>query len=266
MLQPASHTFTHAIPTGLRLRQPLSGPLSGLGDAPSQATQDLQRVTANAASTGASIATALLLVVHAGSLVPIVGAAVAAAAAIAIVIEKVFSGCGQTCIEATNIANQVAAKLNENVQNYFAQNPRYASVQVAALAVFDQTWNLLLQACGNPALGSAGQRCISERQRGGVAPWCPNPGHTGCDWFILFRDPIANDPNVQPDPSPTPAPAPAPAPAGSQTVILQPIQNPDGSTSYVQVQSSGGSLPIPLLLGAAALILGLVFSTAGDSK
>ena len=58
------------------------------------------------------------------------------------------------------------------------------------------------QSCGNPALGAAGQRCISERLvRGGSAPWCTKPNNVGCDWYTTIYDPIANDPNVVADPA-----------------------------------------------------------------
>ena len=228
MMQPASFTPRYAVPMGVMF--PSLGELGAT----------IQQETGVIGSTVAS-ATVFIPVVG-----PLVSAAVAAATSFAIAIEGLFAGCGQTCTEATTIANQVEAQLRANLQNYLSQPTHYASVQQASLGVFDRAWSLLLQNCGNPALGSAGQRCISERQRGGVAPWCPNPGHTGCDWFILYRDQIANDPNVVPDPTSS----------SSSTVQMQAVTNPDGSVSYVQVPSSSSfGLPMPLLLGAAALLL-----------
>jgi hypothetical protein len=106
--------------------------------------------------------------------------------------------------QATAIVNQIQSEyLQPNLNRWqsLPPNQKTQSAQVAALAVFDKAWAAVVQGCSNPALGTAGQRCISERQAGGSAPWCPTV--TGCDWFILFRDPIANDPQVIPDPVPS---------------------------------------------------------------
>lgn len=103
----------------------------------------------------------------------------------------VGQGCGQTCIAATEYANQSATLMQQNMQAYFSlPSPRPKSAQTAALANFDALWAGLTssQACGNPQLGDAGKRCISERQRGGKY-----------DDFKFNRDPIANDTNVYAD-------------------------------------------------------------------
>lgn len=141
------------------------------------------------------------------------GAIVAAAGAIAQVIASfgVGSGCGQACIESSNFANQANAALQQNIEGYFAvRTPRPKSVQTAALANFDQLWSWLIssQACGNPQLAAAGQRCITDRQAGGctwkqppssVPPW-GTPAAGACwNWFNGYRDPIANDLNVYDD-------------------------------------------------------------------
>lgn len=123
----------------------------------------------------------------------------AIAAALVGPIAKLFSGCGQTCTQATQFANQAASALDQMKAAYFAQPVRYKSSQTAALSYFDQIAGWLQQACSNPALGDAGRRCISERLvHGGTAPWCPTG--TGCDWITAYRDPIANDAGVVPDP------------------------------------------------------------------
>lgn len=101
------------------------------------------------------------------------------------------NGCGQTCIAATEYANQFATLIQQNKDAYFSvPAPRPKSVQTQALANFDALWNGLIsvQACGNPSLGDPGKRCISERARGGRF-----------DAFTPFRDPIANDPDVYSD-------------------------------------------------------------------
>lgn len=123
-----------------------------------------------------------------------VGAAIAGAYALYALLRNVFSGCGPTCVIASQVADRVESILRQNRDDYLA-GPRTPETQQAALANFDYAWSKLVAACSDPQLGDAGRRCISERQRGGSAPWCPSG--TGCDWFILYRDPIANDPAAQ---------------------------------------------------------------------
>jgi hypothetical protein len=175
----------------------------GVGDVASF-NQNLQSI-GGLASAGAAITVSTLVAM--GSITGPVGAAIGAAAAGIILagqlIAKQFEGCGQTCVVASQDADQVATYLTQNLQAYQSAPIRYASLQAGALNNVDTAFTALRQACSDPNLGAAGQRCISERLvRGGTAPWCPNPGNTGCDWYALFRDPIANDPSVVPDPSP----------------------------------------------------------------
>lgn len=136
----------------------------------------------------------------------------------------VGKGCGQTCITASNYANQAEALMNQNLNAYVSLTTRYQSQQTQALQNFDQLWAGLVSACSNPALNDAGKNCISQRQSGSCAfktspgqgcqpsqsncwvncvysPGGPNGSGNACgDWFIFYRDPIANDPCVQPDP------------------------------------------------------------------
>jgi hypothetical protein len=154
-----------------------------------------------------------------------VGAAIAGAiVAIGLVAQlliKEFSGCGQSCIIASNAANKFEPYLQQNLAGYLSSPIRYASMQAAALANFDTIFNALKQACSDPSLGTAGQRCISDRQAGGCQ-WKASPGswnqvngvwtwtgagpsgsgNTCWNWVVGYRDPIANDPGVVPDPSP----------------------------------------------------------------
>lgn len=86
----------------------------------------------------------------------------------------------------TQIVNGLEPLLRQNVDAYMA-GPRTCADQAAALAAFDTAW-LWLQspaACGRPGYGSAGNRCITDRDRGGQWPW---PAY--------YRDPIANDPEA----------------------------------------------------------------------
>ena len=91
---------------------------------------------------------------------------------------------------ATILVERLEPELIRNLQAYQASD-RTESIQAAALANFDQAWAWLESpdGCGTAALGKAGRACLADRTRGG--------SH---DWFRRYRDPIANDPDVQPDP------------------------------------------------------------------
>lgn len=120
-----------------------------------------------------------------------VGAAVGGAIGIvSSLIGSLFSGGvgGQQKIASTNIVNQVEPLLKQNLAAYLASS-RTSADQEAALANFDAAWSGVVQQCGNPQLGQAGVNCIADRERGATS---------GYDWFALYRDPIADDPNVQP--------------------------------------------------------------------
>lgn len=150
-------------------------------------------------------------------------------------VASLFKGCGETCVQATQYANQAADAWAKIRDLYLSQPVRTKSVQAAALYAFDQTAAQLYKACSNPALGDAGKRCINERLiKGAPAPWCDHPNHIGCDAITTIRDPIANDPDVQPDP-------PAPTVAG-------------------RVQQLVGNIPMPLLLGGVGIGLLLLMS------
>jgi hypothetical protein len=174
------------------------------------------------------------------------GAIVAAVGALTSLIGGLFKP-NLSNIEATHIVDQIQAQyLQPNLDGWRALAPEHKTVsaQAASLAIVDYAFSKVQQGCSNPALGSSGQRCISERLvRGGTAPWCPNPGHTGCDWYALFRDPIANDPNVIPDPAITSA-------GGSVSGAV------DSTVSSIST-ALGGISPVWLGVGliAAALLL-----------
>ena len=209
---------------------------------------------ASATGSLAPIAAAL------GVSVPVLGAIVGAAILGAgYAIQAIMnSGCGQTCIVSTNFANQANAALQQNIAAYFALPiPRPKSSQTAAVANFDMLWNWLQQPqqCGNPALGDAGKRCITDRQSGActwhqaantVPPWGTPPAGACWNWFNGYRDPIANDTNVYDDSS----------------EVLQVI---NGTLTATPIVSSGagastsliGGLPSWWPLAAAAVLIGV---------
>jgi len=214
---------------------------------------------ASATGTLAPVAAAL------GVSVPVVGAIIGAGIlAAGLAIDLIMnSGCGQTCILSTGFANQANAALQQNIEAYFALPiPRPRSSQIAALTNFNTFW-AWLQApsqCGNPQLGSAGQRCITDRQAGActwtqpassVPPWGTPPAGSCWNWFNGYRDPIANDTNVYDDSAEVQAVA-----TGTQTSTQTAASNP---------QSAGVSAGIlglpswwPLAAGAALIALAVV--------
>jgi hypothetical protein len=262
MLQPVTHSWTRAIPTGLgfdphayRNSQRIRG-MGSLGDQQTfQATQ--QGISAGVSAAGAGIAISSALAT--GSIVGLasgIGAAVVAAVALGVLIYKQFEGCGATCTQSTAIANQVAQLLDNNLESYLAQPVHYYSVQQAALHTFNQAWTLLTQNCNNPALGAAGQSCITDRQQGSCAyktspgGWSQgtyirpgaNGSGTACwNWFVGYHDPIANDPTVVPDPT------------GLSVSV-----NSDGSVSVSLPQAS-------VVVGADGSLLSATSSESGAS-
>ncbi len=161
-------------------------------------------VGASAASAAAAGGSAAILGMAPALALPIIGAALVG---VTILVTELIknSGCGQTCIQTSQWANQAADALQKNSDAYFALPvPRPLEAQLVALQNFDAIWAQLSQMCGDPQWGDAGKRCISDRQRG-ACTWKQNRsgGHPGepaigeCwNWFNGYRDPIANDPNV----------------------------------------------------------------------
>jgi hypothetical protein len=146
-------------------------------------------------------------------------------------------------VGATTDANEAERRIQELLEAWNA-SAKTRSEQVAALAAFDAVWAWLISpaGCGNAQLGTAGQRCISERAAGGTVPG------TGGNWFVWYRDPIAHDPNVIPDPA-----------AGSTVT-----RNADGTVTVTPPGGGAGlpaaiaGIPTSALLGGAAILLALV--------
>lgn len=107
--------------------------------------------------------------------VPLVGAAVSA---VALGIQLWLNRKGPQQKVATSAwADEAERLLQENVRAFQAAPSR--EMQSAARENFNRVWGGLVSACGDPAMGEPGRRCISERTRGGR--W---------DWFALYLDPI----------------------------------------------------------------------------
>lgn len=165
----------------------------GFGDTAQEAAQLTSIGGSVAAGTvGVLGSTGTIAASTASLAVPLIGVGVAAVIGAIALIKN--SGCGQTCIITSDDANKIEPLLKQNLDGYMA-GPHTVASQQAALQNFDYLWNMLAQACGNPQLGNAGKRCITDRQAGSCK-WQDNSG--GCwNWFVGYRDPIANDPNVK---------------------------------------------------------------------
>jgi hypothetical protein len=198
-----------------------------------QSTQQISAIAATGANTTVSILKQL------GDISGPVGTAITGIITIAQLLVGIFKGCGQTCVEATSIANQVATVLTQNVQNYVNSPVRTQSMQDAAINNFQTAWSALVANCNNPQLGSAGQNCISQRQQGACAyktspgGWTQNSdgscsytwagangsGSTCWNWFVGFLDPIQNDPCVQSDSAATSSTTSATGTGTTETAI-----------------------------------------------
>jgi hypothetical protein len=122
------------------------------------------------------------------------------------------SGCGATCIQASNVVNQAEPLLAQNLAAYLAlPQPHTAADQQQALANFASVWAVVNNACASPTLGIAGAHCLSDRISGACAyktspggwqngvyvyPGANGSGSTCWNWFVGYHDPIANDPTV----------------------------------------------------------------------
>lgn len=227
--------------------------MSGIGDAPDTPNTNAEKAVAGAMAGGMTgVATAIstgsnLAGGIAGGLAlvaPFTGPAapfILAASALVAPIANMFKGCGNTCKEATTIANKAADALTQVSQQYWAQPIRTKASQTAALMTIEQVIGYIQQACGSAQLGAAGQRCVQERTvRGYRAPafesWCPK-NLAGCSIWELNYDPIANDTGVQPDPV-------AQSQVGSNSTAV--------GMNVLTSQTFG--IPTPLLVGGAALL------------
>lgn len=155
------------------------------------------------------------------------GAIMAAVGQLTILVGGLFKP-DLTKIQATHIVDQIEAQALKPMLAAWQALPREnktRSLQAEFLKTFDEAWAAVMQGCSNPALGEAGQRCISDRVRGGRWPWP-----------VYYRDPIANDPDVIPD---------------SQGSITGSI---DSAVSGVSSALGGVS---PLMIGFGLIALGL---------
>lgn len=185
------------------------------------------------------------------------GAIVAGVGALTRLIGGLFAP-DLTKIAATHIVDAVAAEVLEpTLHHWQSLSPQEKTpiLQAASLELIDAALNKVQQGCSNPALGTAGQHCISERLiKGGTAPWCPT--HTGCDWITLFRDPIANDPQVAANVAAAASSAGADSSATGGATPPGQSQSPTGGTAVNGGSKTGLYVGLGLLVIAGFLALG----------
>jgi hypothetical protein len=128
--------------------------------------------------------------------VPVIGAIVAG---ITLALVAIFSRKGpKQKVATTEIVNKIEPLLQQNLSGYMA-GPHTVSSRAQALANFDAGWAYVNQYCDIPEMGNPGQACVSDRQAGSCV-WKDSTSQCW-NWFVGYRDPIANDPNVVPDPT-----------------------------------------------------------------
>ena len=226
-------------------------------------SQTAAQTATAAATTAAGIYGSLVAV---GSAAGPIGAAVGGAIALGVAIYNLVQGCGSTCTQASDIANQVEQLLLQNLNNYLSQPVRTTSMQQAGLTTFTSAWAQLQQLCGNPQLVQAGQNCISQRSATGCqwktspSGWVQNSdgtctytgagpagsGSTCWNWFVGYYDPILNDPCVVPDSA-----------LSSTTPSTSSTASSTASSTSGAVSAAPTTNYAPLIL-AGAVILGVV--------
>ena len=114
--------------------------------------------------------------------IPIIGPVIAG---VTIGLSLLFARKGpRQKIATTKIVEAVIPLLQKNLEGYM-EGPQTPESQAQALANFDAGWRFIVEHCDIPEMGDPGQRCVNERNRGGVY-----------DMFRDLRDPIANDPAI----------------------------------------------------------------------
>jgi hypothetical protein len=173
--------------------------------------QTTQAIITGATSAASKAALAIMGPAAAGGPVGLaIGAAALAITALSGKIAHLITGCGQVCIDDTNIVNQADQLIQQIGSQYWNTAVRTVSFQQWTLQQLQDIFAQVSQKVGL-------QKSATERlTRGGGAPWCaanhlaigvdnvvtPNPtNHFGrCGgWLDVVYDPLASDPDVVPD-------------------------------------------------------------------
>lgn len=157
----------------------LSTTYRGLGNVPAT-TSGIISATGTAA--GGTLITVLPLLGVAGP----VGAAIGAGVVLVSQLLGLFGvgdGCGQSCVVASNTANEIERQMKANLAAFQAGQID----RKTALSNFDILWNGLVQTCEQIG-GGAGTNCIDDRKEG-ACKWRDTSGQCW-NWFSGYRAPI----------------------------------------------------------------------------
>lgn len=163
------------------------------------------------------------------------------------------SGCGVTCVETSDWANQAEQLLAQNIQTYFAlAPPRSSADQAAAIQNFNEIWEQLQANCGQSGTGTAGIKCISDREAGActwkqtaTSPLLSIPGEPQAgqcwNWFSGYLYPIQNDPDVAQESTESPtntAIAAVNSIASSANTVASSVGLPSGSGTWLLIAAA----------------------------
>jgi len=215
----------------------LSGVEYGMGRGLGEMSQGLQSILVSTPGIVGGVLTAggsasITAAVWGTAAIPVVGAVIAG---VTIGLMALFARKGpKQKVATTEIVDKVEPLLKQNRDGYLT-GPRTVTAQQQAINNFHAGWQFVVDHCNIPEMGDPGQRCTSERSRGGK--W---------DWFAYYLDPILND---------TPNPDPVISPE-----IQAGIDNfnhvVDGAVSGLGLGSGGLLVAGGVLLGLALLVGG----------
>jgi hypothetical protein len=163
----------------------------------------------------------------------------------------VGSGCGQTCIQATNVVNQAEPALLANIQQY--ENGEITQEQ--AQATYSAIMQGLQVSC-SAIPGQAGQDCWTDRQAGSCKwkqttdspllgyPGEPQPGDCW-DWVSGYGTPLTLPPLV----------ATSPAASSVGSAISTVSSDASAIASSVGLPSGMGSLLLMVAAIAALMVI-----------
>lgn len=149
---------------------------------------------------------------------------------------------------STQVVNEAEPYLQQNLQAY-RQGSHTVSEQAQAVQNFYTIWNQVVAQC-NQVGGSAGNRCVEDRQEGSNPPW------GGENWFERYLDPIRLDPNVVDDAQ------------ARERVVVDPVT---GEYTTIAGPAGGFGVDLPLIgqVPSWALAIGVAalgFALLGSDK
>src|SRR6185369_8545402 len=156
----------------------------GLGSGPTATTSGLIAATGGAAGSTLSILSPILLGSTAGPIGAAIGAGIVAVTQV-LGVFGVGNGCGQSCVVASQNANDIENQMKQNLAAFQSGQIDRAT----ALSNFDILWNAFVQMCHQVG-GDQQTNCIADRQAG-ACKWHDSAGQCW-NWDTGYRAPIQN--------------------------------------------------------------------------